>query len=282
MPPVPAGPRLTWLGVSTVLIDDGDTALLTDGFFSRPGPLRVLAGRVRPDERRIAAGLRAAGVDRLAAVFCVHSHYDHALDAATVARLTGARLYGSDSTAAIARGHGLPADRFREVVVGERVDVGEFALTALPAAHTAGDLSPGRIDAPVPLAARARRYRTGACFSLHVGHGDRALVVHASTGVVPGALAGHRADVVLLGIALLSRRDEAFRERYWQETVAATGARRVMPIHWDDFTRSLRRRLRPIPRPLDDVPAAMRWLRDRADADGVEYRLPVLGRPVPL
>lgn len=281
MRPVP-GPRLTWLGVSTVLVDDGETALLTDGFFSRPGPLRVLAGRVRPDEARIAAELRAAGIDRLAAVFCVHSHYDHALDAATVARLTGARLYGSGSTRAIALGHGLPADRFHEVVAGEQVEVGRVRLTALPAAHTAGDLAPGRIDAPVPLAARARRYRTGECFSLHVRSGERACLVHASTGVVPGALAGHRADVVLLGIALLSRRDEAFRERYWQETVVATGARRVLPIHWDDFTRPLDRRLRPIPRPFDDVPAAMNWLRDRADADGVEYRLPVLRRPLPL
>lgn len=282
MRPVPAGSRLTWLGVSTVLVDDGETALLTDGFFSRPGPLRVLLGRVRPDEARIGAGLRAAGIDRLAAVVCVHSHYDHALDAATVARLTGARLYGSASTAAIARGHGLPADRFTELVAGEALDVGRFTLTALAAAHTAGDLAPGRIDAPVPLSARARRYRTGDCFSLHVRHGERAAVVHASTGVVPGALAGHRADVVLLGIALLSRRDEAFRERYWRETVVATGARRVVPVHWDDFTRPLDRRLRPIPRPFDDVPAAMRWLRDRADADGVEYRLPVLGRPSPL
>ncbi len=32
----PGAVRVTFLGVSTVLISDGETALLTDGFFSRP------------------------------------------------------------------------------------------------------------------------------------------------------------------------------------------------------------------------------------------------------
>jgi hypothetical protein len=33
----------------TLLFDDGKTALLTDGFFTRPGKLRTLLGRVAPD-----------------------------------------------------------------------------------------------------------------------------------------------------------------------------------------------------------------------------------------
>ena len=35
----------TFLGVSTVLLSDGETAILTDGFFTRPGPaLSLLLG----------------------------------------------------------------------------------------------------------------------------------------------------------------------------------------------------------------------------------------------
>jgi L-ascorbate metabolism protein UlaG (beta-lactamase superfamily) len=279
---VSGGLRTTWLGVSTVLIDDGETAVLTDGFFSRPGPVRVLLGRLRPDTARITAALDRAGIDRLAAVFVVHSHYDHALDAATVAELTGAQLLGSASTRNIARGQGLPAERFETVVLGEPMTFGGCTLTALPARHTPGDLSPGRIDAPLPPAARAREFRTGECFSLHVRHAEGALVVHASTNQVPGALAGHPADVVFLGIALLGRQDEDFRDAYWRETVAATGARRVVPIHWDDFTRPLDRPLRPIPRPFDDVPRALAWLQARAVAEGVELVRPEPWRPIRL
>ncbi|EUA52106.1 metallo-beta-lactamase superfamily domain protein [Mycobacterium xenopi 3993] len=28
---------VTWLGVTTLLLDDGTSALMTDGYFSRPG-----------------------------------------------------------------------------------------------------------------------------------------------------------------------------------------------------------------------------------------------------
>lgn len=274
--------RATWLGVSTVLLDDGETALMTDGFLSRPGRLAVALGRVRPDVGRIAAALERAGATRLAAVVPLHAHYDHAMDAATVARFTGARVLGSPSVRQIARGHGLPEDRFGELTPGEPTTLGRFTLTAVPARHTPGDLAPGRIERPVPLAARARRYRTGECISLHVRHDAAAVVVHASTNAVPGALAGSPADVLYLGIALLGRQEEEFRERYWHETVTLTGARRVVPVHWDDFTRSLDRPLRPIPRPLDDVAGALAWLRRRGPAGGVEVTLPRLWKPALL
>ena len=81
----------TFLGVSTVLVDDGETALLTDGYFSRPSMGRVLLGRLTPDEARIDAALHRAGIDRLAVVAPVHTHFDHALDSPAVVRRTGAR-----------------------------------------------------------------------------------------------------------------------------------------------------------------------------------------------
>ena len=36
-----AGLAVTFLGVSTLLVDDGTSALLTDGFFTRPSVVRV-------------------------------------------------------------------------------------------------------------------------------------------------------------------------------------------------------------------------------------------------
>ncbi|HEX6315320.1 MAG TPA: hypothetical protein VFZ73_10700, partial [Gemmatimonadaceae bacterium] len=79
-----AGLRVTFLGVSTLLFDDGETAIMTDGFFTRPGLFSV-ATRIRPDSVRIRQALDSARVTRLAAVIPVHSHYDHAMDAPYVA-----------------------------------------------------------------------------------------------------------------------------------------------------------------------------------------------------
>jgi L-ascorbate metabolism protein UlaG (beta-lactamase superfamily) len=281
-PPVPGSLRATFLGVSTVLFDDGDTAVLTDGFFSRPGVVRTFLGRIRPDRQRIDAALARAGIERLAAVFVVHSHYDHALDAATVAQATGAELLGSTSTRNIALGAEFPMDRFRVVEVGRPVRYGRFELTALPARHSPGDIAPGTIDRPLPTPARMIRFRTGPCFSVHIRHGDRTVLVHGSANAVPGALDGTRADTVYLGIGSLGRQDEEFRDRYWRETVTATGATRVVPVHWDDFTRSLDRPLRPFPRPFDDVPSALAWLRERARTENVSLVLPVLWQPTGL
>jgi hypothetical protein len=56
--PVAAGALgVTFLGVTTLLLDDGDTAVLTDGFFSRPSLLKVGFARLSPDRTRIHAAM---------------------------------------------------------------------------------------------------------------------------------------------------------------------------------------------------------------------------------
>jgi L-ascorbate metabolism protein UlaG (beta-lactamase superfamily) len=111
-----------------------------------------------------------------------------------------------------------------------------------------------------------------------MGHqpSGRRLLVQGSAGFVRGALAGERADVAYLGVGQLGLRDEEYIRTYWDETVRAVGARRVVLVHWDDFFRPLDRPLRALPRLGDDLDASMAVLTARAGADGVELRLPRL------
>ena len=102
---------VTWAGVTTLLIDDGTSALMTDGFFSRPGLVEVGLRPCRRRRRASTAAWPASGVDRLEAVLPVHTHFDHAMDSAVVAERTGARVVGGTSAAQVGRGHGLPEDR---------------------------------------------------------------------------------------------------------------------------------------------------------------------------
>ena len=86
---------VTWAGVTTLLIDDGTSALMTDGFFSRPSLADVGLGRIAPSaatHRRLPRS--GSACDRLEAVLPVHTHFDHAMDSAAVAERTGARLVG--------------------------------------------------------------------------------------------------------------------------------------------------------------------------------------------
>ena len=71
---------VTWAGVTTLLIDDGESALMTDGFFSRPSLAEVGLRALSPSAPRIDGSLARLGVQRLEAVLPVHTHFDHAMD----------------------------------------------------------------------------------------------------------------------------------------------------------------------------------------------------------
>src|SRR4051812_34418470 len=43
--------RVTFLGTTSLLFDDGETAWMTDGFFSRPGVFNMVFGSVSPNEK---------------------------------------------------------------------------------------------------------------------------------------------------------------------------------------------------------------------------------------
>ena len=55
---------VTWAGVTTLLIDDGESAVMTDGFFSRPSLLEVGLRRLEPSAPRIDGCLSRLGAHR--------------------------------------------------------------------------------------------------------------------------------------------------------------------------------------------------------------------------
>ena len=125
VPPAEGDFAVTFLGVSSLLFDDGQSAVMFDGYFSRPSLVKVALGRIAPDPGRIDAALARLGLGLeegrrgLGAVMPVHTHFDHVLDSAVVAQRTGAVLLGGESAANVGRGAGLSADRIRMVTPGE-------------------------------------------------------------------------------------------------------------------------------------------------------------------
>ncbi|MFD8491883.1 MBL fold metallo-hydrolase [Amycolatopsis sp. NPDC059657] len=263
--------RVTFLGVSTLLFDDGETAIMTDGFFSRPGKIKALTSKIGPNREVVTRSLDRAGVSKLAAVIAVHSHYDHAMDTPLVASLTGAQVIGSTSTANIALGQGLPADRIVTPTHGEPLEFGRFTVTLLPSEHSPKPVAPGVISQPLTPPARLSAYEMGECYTVHVGHEGRGIVVNGSAGWVPGALDGYEAETVYLGIGGMGKQSDEFRSTLWREIVTTVGARKVVPIHWDDFFRPLDRPLVPLPYFADDVAKSMDFLL----AQTVAVELPV-------
>ena len=285
VPAAGGGFAVTFLGVSSLLFDDGEHAVMTDGFFSRPSLLRVGLGRISPDDGRIDSALARldhdapGATDRLRAVVPVHTHFDHVLDSAAVARRTGAELAGGRSAAMVGRGACLPDDRIRVVAPHEPVAYGSFQVTWVQSAHCPPDRYPGAIEEPVLPLARASAYRCGEAWSLLVRHSSgRSALVQGSAGYVPGALDGRQADVAYLGVGQLGVLPEDYVRAYWTSTVEAVGAKEVVLTHWDDFFRPLDQPLRALPYAGDDLDVTVRTLRGLADSQSVALRLPTVWR----
>lgn len=263
--------RAQFLGVSTVQISDGETSLLSDGFFSRPAWWRML-WRMQPDEARIDHALSRGQLGPQAALLVAHAHHDHAMDVGPVARKTGAVVVGSSSVAQIARGAQLAAAQTRPVQGGEVLRFGRFEVDVIASPHSPDPVFPGEIKAPLRTPTRLNHYKEGGNLSYLLRHPQGHILIHGSANHVPGMYAGKRADVVFLGIGLLGKQSEAFIKAYWHEVVRTTGAKVVVPIHWDNFTQPLDQPLKPMPWPLDKVSAALAAIGRLAAADGVEVR----------
>jgi L-ascorbate metabolism protein UlaG (beta-lactamase superfamily) len=286
--PSPGNPLVArFFGVSTLLFSDGQSAIMTDGFFSRPGLLKGLLQPLQPDPGVIRWALGQGAVGRLDAVLVPHSHFDHALDSATVAKETGATVVGSLSTCRIVRAENLARDRTGLVAGGEQFKVGTFNVRAFKAEHTPPPPFPipaldGDVDPGFKPPARIFDYEQGGTYSFLIEHDGHTVLVNSSTNYRKGLYDGVRADVVFLGVALLARQGPAFARTYWEEVVIKTGARLVIPVHWDDYTRPLEEK------PLkwfgwpDDPPADMRIVRDLADKSGVRVAFMRLFEPVDI
>ncbi|HEU0099804.1 MAG TPA: hypothetical protein VFQ67_13650 [Allosphingosinicella sp.] len=239
-PSPPRPPRLTarFLGTSTLVLSDGRTTIMTDGFFSRPSVGRLILHPVAPRERRIRAALDAAHVTRAAAIFVAHSHHDHAMDAPYVAHLTGATIVGSPSTANIALGVGFPDGRIERMADGSVCRFGAFVVTIFKTPHSSPMPFPGEIRRKLRRSAWVEEYKEGGNFTFHVAHPWGSVLIVPSRGARADWRLPLKAETVFLGVGGIVPSARSLGP-VWDQYVAGSEATRVFPIHWDNFFKEL-------------------------------------------
>jgi len=263
--------RVRWLGTAGFAITHGAHTLLIDPYLTRSSLWRVVRAPLEPDAEAVRRH-----APRADAIVLGHTHFDHALDAPLIARLTGARVFGSRSAVALCRSRGVPEAQVEDVEPrGGPVEreVGPFRLRFVPSAHS--PILFGRVPArgdiadcgDVPL--RAHAYRCGAVFGVEVTVAGRTIYHLGSAELLEAQLDARAVDLALMCVAGW-RASDGFPER----ALRALSPRAVLLAHWDDFFRPLERGARLLP--------AMRMpeLVDRLHATTRDVRvgtLPLLG-----
>ncbi len=210
------------------------------------------------------------------------------MDIGAIANRSSASILGSESTAHIARGAGVPDDQIVVVSSGAEYSFGDFSVKLIDSVHGPvgwrGQIPlAGSIDEPLVPPAPVVAWRAGRSYSIVISHPLGTTIVQGSVGFIEGALDDVQADAVMLGVGLLERLGRDYAQGYWQALVTATGAQLVFPIHFDDYTRPYGE-IELIPKVLDNFAITVQWLEEFRAARDLDTQLfmPVFGQPIVL
>jgi len=238
-----AGVRVRWLGTAGFAISYGAHTLLIDPYVTRASLARCIATPLVPDLAAIRAHAPSAD-----AIVVGHTHFDHVLDVPAIAKMTGAKVFGSRSAATLCRAHGVPQAQIEDVERAEATvrEVGPFRLRFVPSAHSR--FAFGRVPFPgdiadcddVPL--RTERYKCGAVFGVEIAVAGKTLYHMGSAELIESKLESRNVDLLMMCVAgWRSSRD--LPERAMRRLSPAA----VLLSHWDDFFRPIDRAARALP-----------------------------------
>jgi L-ascorbate metabolism protein UlaG (beta-lactamase superfamily) len=205
---------LTYLGAAGWKVEAGTHVLLVDPYFSR----------VEVDRQKTSLTPDATSIDRYApahadAILVGHSHFDHLLDVPEIAKRTGARVVGTQSTFNVAHASGVPDRQLTIVGGGEILELAPFSVRVIRALHAPIGLPSTTISEDVKLPMTADGYVEGGTLQYMVAVQGRAILFIGTANFVESELQGLRPDIA----------------------VVATGAREKVPDYSCRLMRALGR-----------------------------------------
>jgi L-ascorbate metabolism protein UlaG (beta-lactamase superfamily) len=278
--------QVRWLGVAGFTLSAGGTTLAHDPYLSRPGSLRSLLQDYVPDDgvlgRMVGAESPAPELAHASLYLVGHSHYDHLGDVPWLALRSRGRVAGSATTAAIARGYGLPEESALIVSPGAVFEEGAFEVRVVKSRHAKVFFGRVPLEGVVTEPPEAPIH----AFSFKLGDARGYLVTERATGLRIMVLSSANRDVAALEalgetaspvdllLAAVGGRDPD----YARDLVRTLRPRLVVPHHFDDFSVPLDDPEAAAPRDEEDLLAFEAEIRAASAAEGVllDFRRPHL------
>ena len=240
------GLQFTYFGAAGWEISDGDVTVLIDPYISR---LRYV-DRQHPDDDRRAYARDEVGdwdtdlIDSLITkadfILVHHSHYDHLGDVPYIAKKTGARVIGTETTITILRAYGIPDEQLYAVGGGEDYQFENFSVRVIPSIHSALDekryFDSRRYDRNTELEAplRIEQFIEGGSLMFLARFDSHSVLTMGSMNFIERELEGLTPDILLAGI----NGSRMGLYNYDERLVRVTGNPPVIiPTHWDSFVQ---------------------------------------------
>ncbi len=234
------GLTLEFLGVSGYALSDGTTTVLLDPTPTRPDPVALITGKIASDPALVATCCAKADL-----ILVNHPHYDHAMDVGEIALRTGAVVAGSQNTVNLALSRGVPKEKTRVLRAGDHLTVGGFEIDVRSTRHT--DIGPFSQPMSGSIATDAKalwfwQYALDETLSYRLTANGTSVWFHPTSTYAAGELGGLPAKNLIVGVTGEKQTPEKIRG-----LLKESGARRVLPTHYDNFFQPMARGLALMP-----------------------------------
>ena len=240
-----AGTEFTYFGAAGWRISDGNVTVLVDPYISRI----PYTDRRHPDDDRRAFGRDEVGeintdlIDSLISeadfILVHHTHYDHLGDVPYIAKKTGAKVIGTETTIMVLRAYGVPNEQLYPVQGGEDYQFENFSVRVIPGIHSALNekryIDTRRYDTTTELEAplRINQFIEGGSLMFLARFTRHEVLTMGSMNFVERELEGIHPDILLAGI----NGSRLGLYKYDERLLKVTGQPPVViPTHWDNFT----------------------------------------------
>ncbi|MDT0396254.1 MULTISPECIES: MBL fold metallo-hydrolase [Streptomyces] len=228
-----------WLGTAGWRIDVDGRTVLFDPYVTRFRTGLFDDGLDSKTELKTDPVVVDAHIGRPEVVLVSHSHWDHLGDVPYIAKTTGARVIGTETTYHLLVALGVDSGQISVVKGGEVLDIGGLTVEVVPSLHSRNKkcayFAPGTLNAPpakVPSTIADLPEGDTLAFRVTAGkHGPSAFLMGASD-FSERAVRGLRPDLAMVAVPTATSTTHDYVSRLLS---ALDTPDVVVPVHWDNF-----------------------------------------------
>lgn len=236
--------NLKFLGTAGWEISDGAVTILVDPYISRiklgEGPsiseedTRKSYGRT--DYFESDTTLINSIIQKVDYILVHHSHFDHLSDVPYIAKKTGAKVIGTETTANILRAYGIPDEKLITVKGGEDYQFDEFSVRVIPSLHSALRnklyFDSRTYTKPPKAPLQIKDFIEGGSLMFFLRFKSQKLLTAGSMNFIEREVQGLHPDIILPGVNFSRLQIYNYTARLMHAT---NFPKIVIPAHWDNF-----------------------------------------------